>query len=442
ELSDLIGWMVGELSVLHTSVRGGDLRAGPDDVKVPTLGARLVRDVKAGGYRIDYIYKHDPDYPDERSPLADPELNINVGDLIQAVNGVDTLSTDQFESLLRAQEKRQVLLKVKAGAVGASREVIVVPTIGERNLRYTDWEYTRRLAVEEKSKGALGYVHLRAMGGDDVTSWYRHFYPAFNRDGIVIDVRHNNGGNIDAFILEKLMRRAWMYWKSRAGEPYWNMMFAPRGHLVVLVDENTASDGEAFAEGFRRLGLGKIIGRRGLALRRESTLRPGHRARTHERRLRSRESVAGREPRRGSRHRGRQSAACDVHGPGRATRRGHRIPPGRDQERPETGPEAARVPGQELQIPRRASLMSSRHCEERDGQSDEAISPGLAVVGEVAFSEASRRPRRNDAASESLSGVRIGPLPSVRAITRGLRRRDKLLQHLRKMNIALHVVRS
>ena len=56
------------------------------------------------------------------------------------------------------------------------------------------------------------------------------------------------------------MRRAWMYWKGRAGEPYWTMQFAPRGHLVVLVDEKTASDGDAFAEGFRRLGLGKIIG--------------------------------------------------------------------------------------------------------------------------------------------------------------------------------------
>lgn len=262
ELSDLIGWMVGELSVLHTSVRGGDLRAGPDDIKVPTLGARLVRDMKAGGYRIDYIYRHDPDYPDERSPLADPELSISAGDVIQSVNGVDALSTDALDSLLRGQEKRQVLLKVKAGASGASRDVIVVPTTDERNLRYTDWEYTRRLAVEEKSAGQLGYVHLRAMGGDDITAWHRHFYPAFNRAGIVIDVRHNNGGNIDAFILERLMRRAWMFWKSRAGEPYWNMMFAPRGHLVVLVDENTASDGEAFAEGFRRLGLGKVIGMR------------------------------------------------------------------------------------------------------------------------------------------------------------------------------------
>jgi tricorn protease len=31
---------------------------------------------------------------------------------------------------------------------------------------------------------------------------------------------------------------------------------------VVLVNERTASDGEAFAEGFRRLGLGKVMGTR------------------------------------------------------------------------------------------------------------------------------------------------------------------------------------
>jgi tricorn protease len=53
-----------------------------------------------------------------------------------------------------------------------------------------------------------------------------------------------------------------MYWKPREGEPSWNMQQSFRGHLVVLCDEWTASDGEAFSEGFRRLGLGKVIGTR------------------------------------------------------------------------------------------------------------------------------------------------------------------------------------
>jgi tricorn protease len=38
------------------------------------------------------------------------------------------------------------------------------------------------------------------------------------------------------------------------------MQYAFRGHVVVLCDQETASDGEAFSEGFRRLGMGKLIG--------------------------------------------------------------------------------------------------------------------------------------------------------------------------------------
>jgi tricorn protease len=40
------------------------------------------------------------------------------------------------------------------------------------------------------------------------------------------------------------------------------MQYAFRGHMVCLIDANTASDGEAFAEGFRRLGMGKVLGMR------------------------------------------------------------------------------------------------------------------------------------------------------------------------------------
>jgi tricorn protease len=145
---------------------------------------------------------------------------------------------------------------------GDTRDVMVTPTTNESRLRYSDWEYTRRLRVDEETEGKVGYVHLRAMSSGNLTEWYRNFYPVFNRQGLIIDVRRNSGGNIDSFILAKLMRRAWMYWKDRVGQPTWNMQYAFRGHMVVLVDQNTASDGEAFAEGFRRLGLGPVIGMR------------------------------------------------------------------------------------------------------------------------------------------------------------------------------------
>ncbi|MGE3615966.1 MAG: S41 family peptidase [Gemmatimonadales bacterium] len=260
ELSELIGWAVGELSALHTSVRGGDTRTGPDAVQVASLGARLFRDPAAGGYRVDYVYQAEPDFPDEWSPLADPELDVQPGDVITAINGTPALGAAGLGELLRNQVGKQVLVTLKRGT--ASRDAIVTPIGNEANLRYTDWEYTRRIRTEEQGGGRIGYVHLRAMGGNDVEQWYRDFYPVFNRQGLIIDVRNNRGGNIDSFVLEKLLRKAWMYFKSRVGEPYWNMQGAFRGHLVVLVDQQTASDGEAFAEGFRRLGLGPVIGAR------------------------------------------------------------------------------------------------------------------------------------------------------------------------------------
>ncbi|MDT0553854.1 S41 family peptidase [Urechidicola vernalis] len=260
ELSDLIGRFVGELSALHTSVRGGDTRGDQKNISVASLGARFSRDENAGGYRIEYIYKADPDYPDEKSPLDDPYLDINEGDIITSINGVPTLSSVDIGALIRNKSGKQVRLSISSGSV--SKDVIVVPFNNEYNLRYRDWEYTRRLEVEEKTNKDVGYVHLRAMGSSDLNQWYREFYPVFDRPGLIIDVRHNRGGNIESIILEKLLRKAWMYWKSRSGKPYWNMQYAFRGHIVILVDGNTASDGEAFADGFKKLNLGMAIGTR------------------------------------------------------------------------------------------------------------------------------------------------------------------------------------
>jgi len=272
ELSDLQAQMAGELSALHTFVRGGDVRKGPEDIHTATLGALLVRDEPAGGYRVRHTYRTDPDLPDELSPLARYGVNVSDGDVITAVNGVATLSVPDIGALLRDQADKEVRLTVRpraaggggGGGGGAERDVIVRPISAARDadLRYSEWEYTRRLAVDSLTRGTVGYVHLRAMGPGDVTQWYRDFYPVFNCQGLIIDARHNRGGNIESWILEKLIRKAWMYWQPRVGDPYWNMQYAFRGHVVLLVDHLTASDGEAFAAGFRRLGIGKIIGTR------------------------------------------------------------------------------------------------------------------------------------------------------------------------------------
>jgi tricorn protease len=264
ELNDLLAQMVSELSALHIFVRGGDLRKGPDEVEIASLGAELARDEAAGGYRVARIYRSDPDLPDALSPLLRPGVNVAEGDVVEAINGVSTLSVADPALLLRNQAGRQVLLRVRPQGKAPARDAVAVPITPDQaaSLRYDDWENSRRLRVEEAGQGAIGYVHLRAMGADDYAAWARGFYPVFDRQGLIVDVRHNRGGNIDSWILGKLLRKAWFYWKPPVGDPYWNMQYAFRGHVAVLVDAHTASDGEAFAEGARRLGLARLIGTR------------------------------------------------------------------------------------------------------------------------------------------------------------------------------------
>jgi tricorn protease len=264
ELSALIAELVSELSALHTFVEGGDLRKGPDQIQVASLGALLAKDQPAGGYRVEHIYRTDLDRPDKLSPLLREGAEISDGDVITAINGMSVLTVTHPNELLRDKAGEQVLVSYQHKGNSGSHDVVVRPISmrEDADLRYSEWEYTRRKTVEQESKGQFGYVHLRAMGPDDIRQWEEDYTPIFDRQGLIIDVRHNRGGNIDSWILGKLLRRPWMYWQERIGLPVWNMQGAFRGPIVVLCDEITASDGEAFSEGFRRLGLGKLIGTR------------------------------------------------------------------------------------------------------------------------------------------------------------------------------------
>lgn len=262
ELDEVLSQMVGELSALHIYVGSGDYRRGPTQVGPSFLGARLVPAEGGAGLRVDHVYRADPEFPDRRSPLARPGVDVREGDLITQVNGRPMTGLIALGEALRDRAGRQVRLRVRRGV--EERDVIVHPVPGpaDADLRYYDWEWTRRAIVEESGAGAIGYVHLRAMGTEDFLRFAEQFYPVFNRQGLIVDVRQNRGGNIDSWVLGRLMRRAWMYWQGRVGQPEWNQQYAFRGHIVVLCDEGTASDGEAFCDGFRRLGLGTTIGTR------------------------------------------------------------------------------------------------------------------------------------------------------------------------------------
>lgn len=286
ELSDLLAQMTAELSLLHSSVRFGDLRRGDENVAPATLGALLEN--ANDGVRIARLYQGDPELIDSLPPLVRPEVGAKAGDVIVALDGQPLKNIADLSVNLRDKAGKQVLLELRTAA-GSVRKVIVTPAAAARETEFKrrDWVWQRRERVEAASRGRFGYVHLRAMGAADVGDFARDFYPVVEREGLIIDVRQNNGGNIDSIVIEKLLRRAWAYWQDRNGRRIWNMQAAFRGHMVVLIDAGTYSDGETFAEGMRRLGLATLVGKRtagaGVWLTDSNRLVDGGQARAAER---------------------------------------------------------------------------------------------------------------------------------------------------------------
>ncbi|MDH0864170.1 S41 family peptidase [Mitsuaria sp. GD03876] len=262
ELAEVMAQMVGELSLLHSQVAPGELRKGVEEPGYAGLGARL--EPVANGWKIARVFAGDPELPSEAGPLAAPGLNIAVGTVITQVNGRPATAVPDLSELMRGQAGKQVLLQLRE-ASGKERAVVVTPVDVRREgqLRVNDWRYGRARAVDTAGGGKIGYLHLRAMTRDDIGDFVREFYAQSEREGLIIDVRHNNGGNIDSWILQTLLRRAWAFWQPRspyASKPYPNMQQVFRGKVVVLANEETYSDGETFSEGFKRLGLGPVIG--------------------------------------------------------------------------------------------------------------------------------------------------------------------------------------
>ena len=259
ELNDLLAQMSSELGILHSQIRAGDQLADAESGAPASLGADVTP--VASGLEITSIWDGERDRPDTLGPLLRAGVDIREGDIIQSIDGRGINSLSDLSDALDNRAGQQVLLEVsRAGK--SHREIIVPVSLRDaRNLRYLDWVEHNRKAVAEATDGEIGYLHLRAMGAGDIASFARDYYEHFDKDGLIIDVRGNRGGNIDSLIIGTLLRKAWAFWQGLEGGPvYTNMQQAFRGHLVVLIDEGTYSDGESFAAGVKALEIAPLLG--------------------------------------------------------------------------------------------------------------------------------------------------------------------------------------
>jgi tricorn protease len=263
DLNYVIGEMIAELTVQHAYVEGGDFQIPPRP-RVALPGARFELDQKAGRFKIARIFQGQNEEEIYRSPLTELGVNISVGDYVLAINGEELKADDDPYRLLKNKADSQVQLTVnKEPALTGARTVSFRPITNESDLEYLDWVAGNRKKVSDMSGGRVGYIHIPDMGAAGIREFIKWYYGQIRREGLVVDVRANGGGNVSQMLIERLRRKVLALNYSRTVDEagtYPGATFI--GPMAALLNENSASDGDIFPAMFREAGLGPLIGKR------------------------------------------------------------------------------------------------------------------------------------------------------------------------------------
>ncbi len=258
ELRRIVNLMIGELNASHSGINRPQRGPGslPSD-RVGDLGLRFDRAAyEAGrGLVVSEVVTLGPASIEKIVP----------GDRIVAINGRTIGPRDNLDALLENTVDRRVTLGVQ-GATGR-RDVVVRPgsVSVAAGLRYRQWVDDRRALVDRLSGGRLGYVHIADMSSESLNQLYLDL-DAENqsRQGVVVDIRNNNGGFVNGFALDVFARRNFLTMTPRDLFPVPSRQALGQRALgvptVLVINESSLSDAEDFTEGYRALGLGKVVG--------------------------------------------------------------------------------------------------------------------------------------------------------------------------------------
>ncbi len=250
----LLNNMMGELNTSHYGFSSG----GPEEntyYKTVTASTGIMFNNESP-YTVDYVVPNGN---------ADFEAGrIQKGDILIAIDGKKLDVGQNRESYLSyAQIPKELQLTFRRGQAEFNVKVRPASYSATSSLLYDNWEQTNRQRVNRLSNNRIGYVYMRDMGGGSLDKFELDMVSdsVAQKDALILDLRYNTGGNVHDKVLQFLSQKPYLKWKYRNGKLSPQPNFAPAAKpIIVLINEQTLSDGEMASAGFKELGLGKIVG--------------------------------------------------------------------------------------------------------------------------------------------------------------------------------------
>jgi len=260
----LFNLMLGQLNASHMGMYGSNDQKETQRERTGLLGVE--GEPTKDGFKISRVVYD--------SPADKIESQLQVGDIIKAVNQIDIQSSDNFFAHLEGAANERTLLSVKRGR--DDMEIIIWPTNSLRSELYDEWVEDRRKLVENYSNGKLGYLHIQGMNWTSFERFERELMAAgYGKDAIVIDVRYNGGGWTTDYLMAVLNVDQHAYTIPRGAAESLkehkqykeNYPFGERLPLaswtkpsIAVCNQNSYSNAEIFSHAYKTLDLGTLVG--------------------------------------------------------------------------------------------------------------------------------------------------------------------------------------
>jgi tricorn protease len=188
-------------------------------------------------------------------------MDILPGDELVKVNGVpvDVNKDRNFYFTLPSLDRE---MKLTLNRNGQPVEIKIHPQTGINGNLQDEWIDNCQQRVNQKSSNRIAYHCMKNMGTGELDKFIMDMTQDFyGKEALILDLRYNTGGNVHDEVLNFLTRKAYLQWKFRDGQitnqPNFNPADKP---IVLLINEQSLSDAEMTAQGFKQLKLGTIIG--------------------------------------------------------------------------------------------------------------------------------------------------------------------------------------
>ena len=243
--------MLGELNSSHQG-----FNSFGDDETIPlsnrTMETGIVFDDN-DPFRVKHVLK--------RSAADKKGVDIKPGDVLTSVNG-EEVKPSMDRSYYFSKPSLDQELKLQFTRNGQAYDVKIHPQPGLLNNYYDEWIDDNQHRVDEKSKKRIAYGYMKNMQQPELEQFIIDMTQELTtKDALILDLRYNRGGNVHDEVLRFLAQRSYLQWKYREGKLSHQSNFSPGDKpIVLLINEQSLSDAEMTAQGFKALQLGSIIG--------------------------------------------------------------------------------------------------------------------------------------------------------------------------------------